>query len=145
MPQWVQVGADEYVKRFSGDCRLQLIEIPLAKRGRSISVSQNQSVECEKMLAASPATCHKIALDVSGKPLSTEQLANEMKQWQRLGESVVFYIGGPDGMSSTFLQQCDQRWSLSAMTFPHSLVRVMLAEQLYRAWSILQGHPYHRA
>ncbi len=96
------------------------------------------------MLAAIPGDCHVVALDVKGKAWSTEQLADRLRDWMGAGRNVALLVGGPDGLHRDCLDRADQCWSLSALTYPHALVRVILAEQLYRAWSITVGHPYHR-
>ncbi len=97
------------------------------------------------MLAAIPADCHVVALDVQGKSWSTEALASRLQDWMASGRELALLVGGPDGLSPACLSRADQRWSLSPLTFPHALVRVMIAEQFYRAWTITTGHPYHRA
>ena len=97
------------------------------------------------MLAAIPADCLVVALDVQGKAWSTEDLATKLQDWMASGRDLVLLIGGPDGLSPACLERADQRWSLSSLTFPHALVRVLVAEQLYRAWTVTIGHPYHRA
>ncbi|HPY41824.1 MAG TPA: 23S rRNA (pseudouridine(1915)-N(3))-methyltransferase RlmH, partial [Thiolinea sp.] len=101
-------------------------------------------LEGEKLLAAIPAGSLVIALDVLGKPWSTEQLSSQLDQWLASGQDVALLVGGPEGLSKACLQRSDQKWSLSALTFPHPLVRIIVAEQLFRAWSILSNHPYHR-
>ena len=101
--------------------------------------------EGERILAAIPDNHHVVALDVKGKAWSTEQLAQQLAHWQADGRDVSLLVGGPDGLTDDCLQRANQRWSLSALTFPHPLVRIVMAEQLYRAWAVLQNHPYHRA
>ncbi len=145
MPAWVQDGFQEYAKRLPRECRLELREIAAARRGKGGSASRAMAEEGQRLLAAIPAGARVIALDVGGQQWSTEELAAEMEDWLASGESVALLVGGPDGLAPDCLQRASRRWSLSRLTLPHPLVRVVLAEQLYRAWSVLQGHPYHRA
>ena len=145
MPSWVTDGYQEYAKRMPRECSLHLHEIAPAKRGKSGSPAQWMREEGERLLAAIPSNHHVIALDVKGKTWSTEQLADQLKNWQADGRDVSLIVGGPDGLTDECLQRANQRWSLSALTLPHPLVRIVLSEQLYRAWTVLQNHPYHRA
>jgi len=101
--------------------------------------------ECEKIKAAIPSNCRVIALDVKGQSWSTEKLANRMQDWMMGGQDIAMIIGGPDGLNVEILQMAQEKWSLSALTFPHPLVRVILAEQIYRAFTVTENHPYHRA
>ena len=144
MPAWVQTGYEEYAKRLPRDCALVLKEIPLAARGKNADLQRAICAEGEAMLAAIPAQERVIALDVGGKPQSTENLAAHLQQWQQQGGNTSLLIGGPDGLAASCLARAQERWSLSALTLPHPLVRIVLAEQLYRAWSLLNRHPYHR-
>jgi len=144
MPPWVEQGVDEYVRRLPKEYRFGFREIALARRGGDRTPQQLCTLEGEHMLKAVAAGDRVIALDVQGKSWSTERLAGNLRDWQMNGENVAFLIGGPDGLSSDVLQRSDQRWSLSDLTLPHPLVRVLLAEQLYRAWTITVNHPYHR-
>lgn len=145
MPAWVNDGYQEYAKRLPREASLQLHEIMPAKRGKSGSASQWIREEGDRLLNQIPDSHHVVALDVKGKPWSTEQLAEQMKNWLADGRDVSLLVGGPDGLDSRCLQRADQTWSLSALTMPHPLVRIVMAEQLYRAWTVLQNHPYHRA
>jgi 23S rRNA (pseudouridine1915-N3)-methyltransferase len=145
MPAWVTDGYQEYAKRMPRECSLNLHEIPPAKRGKSGSAEQWMREEGERILAVIPKDHHVVALDVKGKPWTTEQLAEQLKSWQADGRDVSLIVGGPDGLTNDCLQRANQRWSLSALTLPHPLVRIVLSEQLYRAWTVLQNHPYHRA
>jgi len=145
MPSWVTDGYQEYAKRLPRECSLHLHEIAPAKRGKTASATQWMQEEGERILAAIPANHHVVALDVQGKPWSTEQLAQQLENWQSDGRDVSLIVGGPDGLSQACLQRADQRWSLSALTLPHPLVRIVMSEQLYRAWTVLQNHPYHRS
>lgn len=145
MPSWVVEGYREYTKRLPRECSLQLVEIPPAKRHKSLSAEQARQQEGQAILAALPKDCSVVALDVRGKPWSTETLAAQLDDWLVSGRDVALLVGGPDGLSDACLERADQRWSLSALTYPHALVRIVLAEQLYRAWTISTGHPYHRS
>ena len=145
MPSWVVEGYREYTKRLPRECSLQLVEIPPAKRHKSLSAKQARQQEGQAILAALPKDCSVVALDVRGKPWSTETLAAQLDNWLVSGRDVALLVGGPDGLSDACLERADQRWSLSRLTYPHPLVRIVLAEQLYRAWTITTGHPYHRS
>jgi len=144
MPSWVEQGFQDYAKRFTSNCSLELCEIPAEKRTKNADTTRIVERESEKLMAAIHPYHHVIALDVKGHAWNTEQLAAELKNWQTDGRHVDLLIGGPDGLSKTCLQKAHSRWSLSPLTLPHPLIRIILAEQLYRAWSILQNHPYHR-
>jgi 23S rRNA (pseudouridine1915-N3)-methyltransferase len=145
MPAWVTAGYTEYARRLPHECSLQLVEIPVSKRRKSLPAARAMQEEGQLMLAAIPAGCLVIALDVTGKAWSTEGLAERLQQWMAGGRDVALLVGGPDGLAPECLASSDMRWSLSALTYPHALVRIILAEQLYRAWSINAGHPYHRS
>lgn len=144
MPSWVEAGYQEYAARMPPECRLELVELPLASRGKSKPLERTIREEGEKLLAALSGEM-LIALDVRGRPWNTEQLAEQLAGWMQGGRDVALVIGGPDGLSEEVLARAERRWSLSPLTLPHPLVRIVLAEQLYRAMSILKGHPYHRA
>jgi 23S rRNA (pseudouridine1915-N3)-methyltransferase len=144
MPAWVQEGFKEYARRLPRECALQLVEIPLGKRGKNADVQRAIAEEGEKMLAALPRDCRVIALEVEGRAWNTPQLAGELETWLGAGRDVALLVGGPDGLSEACRARADQAWSLSPLTLPHPLVRVLLAEQLYRAWTLYKGHPYHR-
>ena len=145
MPGWVVDAWAEYSRRMPQGLSLSLREIPLAKRGKNADTRRLTDTESKALLAAMPAHARVIALDVRGKAWSTEQLATNLENWMGEGRVVGFMIGGPDGISPDIMARADQRWSLGPLTLPHPLVRVVLAEQLYRAWTITQNHPYHRA
>ena len=145
MPAWVVDAYQEYAKRLPRECALRLVEIPLSKRRKSLSSSQAAEDEGQHLLASLPKDCTVIALDVRGNSWSTEELAVRLQDWLGSGRDVALLVGGPDGLSAACLARADLKWSLSALTYPHSLVRVVLAEQLYRAWTINSGHPYHRS
>jgi 23S rRNA (pseudouridine1915-N3)-methyltransferase len=145
MPSWVVEGYQEYAKRLPRGCSLQLTEIPVCKRHKSLTPAQARRQEGQAILAALPKDCTVVALDVRGSSWGTEALAGQLRDWMASGRDVALLVGGPDGLSPSCLDRADQRWSLSALTFPHSLVRIILAEQLYRAWTLTTGHPYHRS
>ncbi|MEN8204876.1 MAG: 23S rRNA (pseudouridine(1915)-N(3))-methyltransferase RlmH [Pseudomonadota bacterium] len=145
MPSWVVEGYREYAKRLPRECRLQLSEVPLSKRHKPLTAAQAKQQEGKAMLASIPKDCTVIALDVGGKSWRTEDLARYLGDWLGSGRDVALLVGGPDGLSQSCLDRAEQRWSLSALTYPHSLVRIVLAEQLYRAWTLNTGHPYHRS
>ena len=145
MPGWVNEGWHEFARRFPPSLPLELKEIRMPQRSARADIAAARKTECEALRAAVPAGALTVALDLAGKQWSTEQLAAQLESWMLDGRDVAFLIGGPDGLSKECLDSADLRWSLGRSTFPHMLVRIMLAEQLYRAWSVTQNHPYHRA
>jgi 23S rRNA (pseudouridine1915-N3)-methyltransferase len=145
MPAWVTQAYQDYAKRLPRECTLRLVEIPLGQRGKTRTAAQSRNEEGRQMLAALPRDCLVVALDVEGQPWSTETLADNLQQWLGSGRDVALLVGGPDGLSPDCLARAERRWSLSALTYPHALVRVIVAEQLYRAWTLSTGHPYHRS
>jgi 23S rRNA (pseudouridine1915-N3)-methyltransferase len=145
MPAWINQGIAQYSKRLPRELNLVWCEIPLAQRTRDAAAQQLCLAEGEKILKAIAPGERVIALDVKGKRLSTPALAQQLEAWQMSGDNYSILIGGPDGLSGPCLSRADQCWSLSDLTLPHPLVRVLLAEQLYRAWTITVNHPYHRA
>lgn len=144
MPGWVQQGYKEYTKRIGAGLDIQLLEISPEKRGKSSDVKRIMQKEAERMRQSISPGNYVIALDKEGTSWSTETLANKISSWQQEGTNISFLIGGPEGMTAELLEQADTRISFSAMTFPHPVVRIILAEQLYRAYSILNHHPYHK-
>ncbi len=144
MPAWVKQGYDEYAKRMPKECELILKEIPAGKRGKNSDVKRITKEEGEKMLAALPKNCHVVTLDVPGQTWSTERLAETMQEWLDSGQNIALLVGGPEGLADSVKQIARQSWSLSKLTYPHPLVRIIVAEQIYRAWSIINHHPYHR-
>ncbi len=144
MPAWVQQGYQEYAKRLGSELQLQLHELTPEKRGKNVDVNRILQKEGERMLQVIPTNCDVIALDREGQMLSTESLADKLRQWLGAGRDQAWLIGGPEGMSTVCLQRAQLRLSFSPMTFPHPLVRIILAEQIYRAYSILKNHPYHK-
>lgn len=145
IPDWVRVGFDEYVKRLPAHCALRLVEIEPGRRGKSIPADKAVVEESGRIEEKIPPGALVVALDVRGSGWSTPDLAGRLSGWMRDGQDVALLVGGPDGLSDELLQRSSQRWSLGKPTFPHALVRVIVAEQLYRAWTILSDHPYHRA
>ena len=144
MPDWVEAGCNEYLKRLPPELRIEVVELPLGKRGKGADIQRAIMREGEAMLKAIGERDQVIALEVQGKSWSTGDLAVNLQHWQGSGDNVSLLVGGPDGLAPACLARADSRWSLSPLTLPHPLVRVLLAEQLYRAWSINAGHPYHR-
>lgn len=144
MPDWVRQGYDEYAKRLPRECELVLKEIAPGKRGKNSDVARIVKEEGERMLAAIPQGVHVVTLDIPGKPWTTPDLAQAMKRWLESGQNIALLVGGPEGLSDAAKQMARESWSLSTLTFPHPLVRIIVAEQIYRAWSILHNHPYHR-
>jgi 23S rRNA (pseudouridine1915-N3)-methyltransferase len=144
MPAWVQTGFDEYARRFPRDMPLELIEIPAGKRGKNADIKRILEQEGEKMLAAVPRGSKIVTLEVTGDNWNSPTLAAKLTDWQRDGRDVCLLVGGPEGLAPACIAASEAKWSLSALTLPHPLVRVVLAESLYRAWSICTNHPYHR-
>ncbi len=144
MPAWVEQGYAEYAKRLPRELTLELQELALGHRSKGADLNRAIQREGDLMLAAIPSADRVIALDVKGKAWSTEQLAEQLQRWQMDGDNVSLLVGGPDGLDPRCLARAEQKWSLSPLTLPHPLVRVVLAEQLYRAWTIVNGHPYHK-
>lgn len=145
MPAWVEAGVAEYQKRLPRDFELKLVEVPLAQRTKTTNLAQAIEKEGEACLRAIPAGDFVVTLDVKGRPLSTEALATKVGELRDVGRHLSLLVGGPDGLAPACLARGDASWSLSALTFPHPLVRIIVAEQLYRVWSLLNNHPYHRA
>jgi 23S rRNA (pseudouridine1915-N3)-methyltransferase len=145
MPDWVQAGYAEYAARLPRELRLELLEIPVPARGTRPDVARLRQAEGEKMLRAIGTQAHVVALDEKGEALDTAAWARAIQRWMQEQREVCLLIGGPDGLAPECLARAQARWSLSPLTFPHPLVRVVVAEQLYRAWTLLEGHPYHRA
>ncbi len=145
MPGWVKAGYAEYAGRLPRECALNLVEIPAGKRGSNADVARAVRAEGERLLAAIPAGSCPVALDERGQEWSTAQLAERLAGWLRDGRDLSLLVGGPDGLDSPCRARAEWLWSLSRLTLPHPLVRVLVAEQLYRAWSLLHNHPYHRA
>jgi 23S rRNA (pseudouridine1915-N3)-methyltransferase len=145
MPSWVAQGFAEYRKRLSRELPMDLIEIPLGNRGKSRDPVRATLDEGNAVMAATGADTHVVALDGRGKTWSSEALAEQLGNWRMQGRDLAILIGGPDGHADEVLERANQCWSLGPLTLPHMLVRLVVAEQLYRATTILAGHPYHRA
>jgi 23S rRNA (pseudouridine1915-N3)-methyltransferase len=145
MPAWVNDGVNEYLKRMPRECRVGLIELAAAQRSKTTDLKRAVQDESDRLLKAVPRNCIVIALDVNGRQHNTESLSMEMGKWLSDGRDIALLIGGADGLSPECLSSTESKWSLSKLTYPHPLVRIILAEQLYRAWSLLNNHPYHRA
>ena len=144
MPDWVQAGYEDYARRLPRELKLELVEIPVAARGKNADLARLREAEGEKMLRAAGERAPLVALDERGEVLSTRDWAQALRIWMQDGGEVCLLVGGPDGLAPAVLARAQARWSLSRLTFPHPLVRIVVAEQLYRAWSLLQHHPYHR-
>jgi len=144
MPTWVVDAVDAYRKRFPPHCRLQLVEIAAGRRSKGADLARINRDEGERLLAAVPAGARVIALERRGHELDTAQLADQLRGWLEQGRDVVFLIGGPEGLAGPCLDRADAVWSLSRLTLAHPVARVVMAEQLYRAWSVVAGLPYHR-
>ncbi len=121
-----------------------MVEIPPGKRGKNADISRILDKEGQQLLAAIPKGNRIVTLEVEGKPWTTPKLAQQLERWQLDGRDVALLIGGPEGLAPACIAASEQKWSLSPLTLPHPLVRIMLAEQLYRAWTILNNHPYHK-
>ena len=143
MPAWVDQGVEEYARRMPREVSVEWLDIPPAKRGAA-TPAQYREQEAEAIEARLKDKDYVVALDIAGKAVSTELIAERFDQWQMQGEQVSIVIGGPDGLHARVLALAKERWSLGRITLPHPLVRVVLSEQLYRAWSVRAGHPYHR-
>jgi 23S rRNA (pseudouridine1915-N3)-methyltransferase len=144
MPAWVNEGVGVYQKRLPRHLELEFREIPAAQRSSGSTSASNKQKEGAQLLKALKEPAYVVALDERGQQWSSAQLAEQLEYWQGNQPRVVFLIGGADGLAESCKQRADKLWSLSALTLPHALVRVVLAEQIYRAWTLVQGHPYHR-
>lgn len=143
-PAWVGGAFDEYAKRLPRPWRFRLDEVPTASRGGDARAGRAVEAEGEQVLRKLRPAERLMLLEETGEALSTAELAGRLTDWLAAGADLAFVIGGPDGVSDACRERADFRWSLSRLTFPHGLVRVVVAEQLYRAWTVLEGHPYHR-
>lgn len=143
-PAWIREGYEEYAKRLPASCALELVEIPAEKRTANADLARIAQREGEKMLSLIKPNHLVVALDVLGEAWSTEQLAKNLKNWLQSGQNIDLLVGGPEGLAPACLQKAQIKWSLSPLTFPHILVKLIVAEQIYRAHSILHQHPYHR-
>jgi len=144
MPGWVNEGVTTYQKRLPRHVQLEFREFSPAQRSAGVTAERAIHREGEQLLKALPDGAHLIALDERGRQWSSMDLARQLESWLAVQPEVVFMIGGADGLAAACKDRADSLWSLSALTLPHALVRVVLAEQIYRAWTLVQGHPYHR-
>jgi len=144
MPEWVETGFAEYAKRMPPEATIELLEIKPEKRGGGKKVEQLLNAERTRILAALPPKCRTVAMDERGRQWTTVKLADSITGWMRNGGDTAFIIGGADGLHADFKNSADEVLALSALTLPHGLARVLLAEQLYRAVSLIKRHPYHR-
>ena len=144
MPAWVYQGVEEYTKRMPKDFALEFVELPMGHRGKNTDKKTAIAAEAKSIRDALQPSDKVVALDVQGQSWSTEKLAQQAEKWRQDGQNLAILIGGPDGLDAELLQQAQLRWSLSELTLPHPMVRLILAEQLYRAWTILMNHPYHK-
>jgi len=145
MPAWIDTGFREYAKRMPPECRLVLKEIKPIERSSGRNAETVMAQEKLRIETVLPKSGYLVALDEHGTDLTTMQLSQHLTQWQQNGRDVTFVIGGADGLDAEFKKQADMLMRVSSLTLPHGMVRVLLAEQLYRAWSITKNHPYHRA
>lgn len=145
MPDWVTTGYEEYARRLAGDVRLELEEISMPKRGKGDvgGLVSDEASALRKRLEKYPGIL-RVALEVKGKRLDTHGLSSKLAGLRDEGRDMALLVGGPDGLDPALSASCDEQWSLSALTLPHPLVRVLIAEQVYRAWTLMTGHPYHR-
>jgi 23S rRNA (pseudouridine1915-N3)-methyltransferase len=144
MPDWVNQGIHDYTKRLSDGIQVKLVEIPLIKRNKVSDLNRILEKEASIIIENIPNNSHLIALDVQGKEFSSEEMAIRITQLQNISSHFCFIIGGPEGLANDVLNRCNERWSLSKLTLPHPLARIVLVEALYRAWSIINNHPYHK-
>ena len=145
MPKWVEAGFDEYARRMPHEATIELMEIKPEKRGEGKKIEQLLVAEAARILAALPSKCRIVAMDERGKQWTTAKLADSITGWMRNGGDTAFLVGGADGLDANIKNSADEVLALSAMTLPHGLARILLAEQLYRAVSLINRHPYHRA
>jgi 23S rRNA (pseudouridine1915-N3)-methyltransferase len=144
MPAWVQSGFEEYARRLPREARIDLIEVRPEKRSSSVSVERALALEESRIEAIAPAGCHRVVLDQRGSQVTSAEFAQNLQHWRESGRDLAMFIGGADGLTDRFKRSADMLLALSQMTLPHGLARVLLAEQLYRAISIMHNHPYHR-
>ena len=144
MPGWVTQGVDEYLRRMPSECQVKIIELPLGQRVKSKNIKQAMLQEEKSILAAIPNNTLVIAMEVKAKIWSTELLSEKMQDWMQSGKDVALLVGGPDGMTQACINKAVDKWSLSNLTLPHPLVRIVLAEQLYRGLMVIKNHPYHK-
>lgn len=144
MPAWVDTGFEDFARRMPRELPLQLVEVKAEPRTTGKTVEAMMAAEATRIEAALPARCRRIILDERGEDISSRALARRLENWQAGGDDVAIIIGGPDGLDPALKATAHETMRLSSLTLPHALVRVMLAEAIYRAWSLLKNHPYHR-
>jgi 23S rRNA (pseudouridine1915-N3)-methyltransferase len=144
MPAWVVQAVQEYSKRLQDGIALNLVELPLLRRSKSTDLNRTMEKEMALMSASIPNNARLIALDIQGETFSSEQLAIKLEQIQHISSHLCLLIGGPEGLARSLIERCNERWSLSKLTLPHTIARIVLLEAIYRAWSILHNHPYHK-
>jgi len=144
MPEWVETGYAEFAKRLPRDCPMDLVEVKAEPRSTGKTPAVMMAAEAERLRAALPTRRRLVILDEHGDDLTTRQLSERMRKWMQEGDDVAFVIGGPDGLDPALKGEAREKLRLSSLTLPHAMVRVLLAEALYRAWSLLNNHPYHR-
>ena len=145
MPDWVDIASNDFLKRLPAEIKVNEVFLPLIKRGKNPDIPRIVRDESRKLLNAVPKNSVLVVLDVLGKKITTMKLSEMLGTWLEQSQDISIIIGGPDGVSDELLASATMKISLSELTFPHPLVRVVLLEQIYRAWSILNNHPYHRA
>lgn len=144
MPDWVQAGFDDYARRMPRELPMELVEVKAEPRTTGKPVDTMKALEAGRIRSALPGRCRKVVLDEHGKDLTTTQLASRLEQWQQAGQDVALIVGGPDGLAEDIKSEAAEKIRLSSLTLPHALVRPLLAEALYRAWTVTRNHPYHR-
>lgn len=144
MPGWIETGYAEFAKRLPRDCPMDLLEVKAEPRTSGKTPAAMMAAEAERLRAALPARRRLVILDEHGDDVTTRQLSERMRKWMQEGDDVAFVIGGPDGLDPALKGEAREKLRLSSLTLPHAMVRVLLAEALYRAWSLLNNHPYHR-
>lgn len=144
MPGWVTQGVEEYIRRMPSECQVKFVELPLGQRVKSKNIKQAMQQEEKSILAAIPNNALVIAMEVKAKIWSTEVLSEKIQYWMQSGKDIALLVGGPDGMTQACINTASDKWSLSNLTLPHPLVRIILAEQLYRGLMIIKNHPYHK-
>ena len=143
-PAWIEQGFNHYVRRLPKKCSLRLVEVPAVSRKHG-DINKVRQEEARRILRRIPQNCRVVALAEQGKTIATKGLAKRLDTWMQNGCDAALLVGGADGLNQQCLARADECWSLSPLTFPHALVRVIVAEQFYRAWTILSNHPYHRS
>lgn len=144
MPSWVEMASSDYAKRLKEYVNLSIIEIPLIKRSKSSDLTRIMEKESALIIAAIPHGARVVALEIEGQTFSSEKLARKFELLQQTSSNLCLIVGGPEGLSAQTLARCDEQWSLSPLTLPHPLVRIIVLETIYRAWSIINNHPYHK-